>query len=55
MKSEELSGSKTLTLQAMLSGGKGQVAWQHTQLFRAEMGKEGHFQLTLLVHLKPKQ
>jgi hypothetical protein len=34
LKSEGLSGSKKLTLTALMSGGKGDVAWQHTQLFR---------------------
>ena len=39
MKSEGLAGSKKVTLTAMLSGGKGDVAWQHTQLMRTHKDK----------------
>uniref|UniRef100_A0A1B6G378 Peptide-N(4)-(N-acetyl-beta-glucosaminyl)asparagine amidase n=1 Tax=Cuerna arida TaxID=1464854 RepID=A0A1B6G378_9HEMI len=34
MKTSELRGSSNLTLTATLKGGKGDVAWQHAQLFR---------------------
>jgi hypothetical protein len=34
LKSEGLSGAKKVALTAMLSGGTGDLAWQHTQLFR---------------------
>lgn len=30
----DLHGCKTLTITAVLQGGKGDLAWQHTQLFR---------------------
>ena len=40
LNSEQMSGSKELKISAMLSGGKGDVAWQHTQLFRTEMTKD---------------
>ena len=44
LQSEELSGSKSLTLKATLSGGKGDVAWQHAQLFRAKLDQNDiHF------------
>ena len=33
-----MAGSKKVTLTAAMSGGKGDVAWQHTQLMRT--GKE---------------
>ncbi len=52
MKSEELKGSKSIKLQASLSGGKGDVAWQHTQLFRTEMSKTDDVQLRLILKLK---
>ena len=40
LNSEQMNGSKELKVSAMLSGGKGDVAWQHTQLFRTEMNKD---------------
>ena len=41
MKSEGLAGAKKVTLTATLSGGKGDVAWQHTQLMRTHKDKAG--------------
>ena len=41
LNSEQMNGSKELKVSAMLSGGKGDVAWQHTQIFRTEMIKDG--------------
>uniref|UniRef100_A0A0K2T0P7 Peptide-N(4)-(N-acetyl-beta-glucosaminyl)asparagine amidase n=2 Tax=Lepeophtheirus salmonis TaxID=72036 RepID=A0A0K2T0P7_LEPSM len=35
LNSEALAGAKKVSLTASLSGGKGDVAWQHAQLFRA--------------------
>ena len=53
LKSEELSGSKNLTLKATLSGGKGDVGWQHAQLFRTAFDKnEESVQLRLIIKLK---
>ena len=34
MKDVNIKGSRTFTVTARLSGGQGDVAWQHTQLFR---------------------
>jgi len=36
MKTEQLNGSRDLKLSAMMSGGEGDLAWQHTQLFRCD-------------------
>lgn len=55
LKSEELSGSKNVTLKAKLSGGKGEVGWQHAQLFRTSSKpdiQENEFQLKLVIILK---
>ena len=53
LKSEELSGSKNLTLKATLSGGKGDIAWQHTQLFRTAFDKnDDSVQFRLIIKLK---
>ena len=51
LKSEELSGSKSLLLKATLSGGKGDVAWQHAQLFRTAFDNLD-VQLRFIVKLK---
>ena len=53
LKSEELSGSKSLILKATLSGGKGDVGWQHAQLFRTKMDdqNQSEFQFKFIVKL----
>ena len=53
LKSEELSGSKSLILKATLSGGKGDVGWQHAQLFRTKMDDQNQsdFQFKFIVKL----
>ena len=51
LKSEELSGSKSLILKATLSGGKGDVGWQHAQLFRTKMDDQSDFQFKFIVKL----
>ena len=48
----DLSGSKTLTLTAHMRGGKGDVAWQHTQLFRQEMSDTKLYPLDIKITLK---
>ena len=54
LNSEQMSGSKELKISAMLSGGKGDIAWQHTQLFRTEMTDSdmSKFQFKLVVKLQ---
>ena len=47
------SGLKTLTLKSTLSGGKGDVGWQHAQLFRTAFDKnDDSMQLKIIIKLK---
>ncbi|XP_062574354.1 peptide-N(4)-(N-acetyl-beta-glucosaminyl)asparagine amidase-like [Saccostrea cucullata] len=48
----DLSGADEMTLTAMLSGGKGDVAWQHTQLFRQKMDNSIFHPLDIKVYFK---
>ena len=50
----DLSGSKTLTFTAHMRGGKGDVAWQHTQLFRQEMSETKLYPLDIKITLKKR-
>jgi len=52
LKSDELAGSKYVSVSASLKGGSGNVAWQHTQLFRAKMGSNEEKKFKLIVRLK---
>ena len=52
LKTDELSGSKSLILEAILSGGEGDMAWQHAQLFRTKINNsQNNFQFKLTVKL----
>lgn len=48
----ELSGEDEMTLTAMLSGGKGEVAWQHTQMFRQKIDDTNFHPLDVKVFFK---
>ncbi|KAJ8925931.1 hypothetical protein NQ315_009783 [Exocentrus adspersus] len=48
---KDFSGSRALTISASLSGGKGDVSWQHAQLFRQPSDNED-FPFSLTVTLK---
>ena len=48
----DLAGSNTMTLTAHMRGGKGDVAWQHTQLFRQGMAETDIFPLDIKITLK---
>lgn len=47
-----LSGSKTIQLTATLTGGKGNVAWQHAQLFSEPVGGNDDFSFDVTVTLR---
>ncbi|XP_067001285.2 peptide-N(4)-(N-acetyl-beta-glucosaminyl)asparagine amidase isoform X2 [Anabrus simplex] len=47
-----LKGCQSFTLNAELTGGKGDVAWQHAQLFRQDIGKTTEFPFSILVKFK---
>merc|ERR1719222_1464418 len=49
--SQQVGGSKELTLKANLSGGRGACAYQHAQLFRTKMNSND-IQFKLLVKLR---
>jgi hypothetical protein len=48
----DFSGSDVLTLSADMSGGNGNVAWQHTQLFRQGIDEKAVHPLELRVTFK---
>lgn len=45
---DDLVGNESFTITAILTGGKGDIAWQHTQLFRQSTnGYEFPFELNI--------
>lgn len=54
MKSFDFSGKQEFIVTASLFGGKGDVAWQHTQLFRQKLDNN-EFELTFNVHIRKIQ
>ena len=57
LETEQLSGSRELTLTATLSGGNADtgVAWQHAQLFRRSRSGEAEPQMRIKVFLKKEE
>ena len=49
---QSLSGSSSLSLEVNMSGGKGDVAWQHTQLFRQKDTETTEFPFDVKITLK---
>ena len=47
-----LTGSKSLKLTASLTGGNGDTAWQHAQLFSQPIDKEDEVSLEITVTLR---
>ena len=47
-----LSGCRSVHLKASLSGGQGDVAWQHTQLFRMGLNDHDTYPLDIVIHLR---
>ncbi|EDV26937.1 uncharacterized protein TRIADDRAFT_22754 [Trichoplax adhaerens] len=48
----EVHDCQEVTLTAFLSGGKGDVAWQHTQLFRQSINNKNEYLLDIQLELK---
>ncbi|XP_078095513.1 peptide-N(4)-(N-acetyl-beta-glucosaminyl)asparagine amidase [Mustelus asterias] len=46
------NGSTELILEAELSGGKGDVAWQHTQLFRQSLNDRQEYPMEIIITLQ---
>ena len=47
----DLNGAKTLSIKAVMHGGKGEVAWQHTQLFRQSIQSKGEYPFEIRLFL----
>ncbi|MCP4485365.1 MAG: hypothetical protein GY823_12510 [Flavobacteriaceae bacterium] len=52
--SSKFHGSSDLQLTATLSGGKGDTAWQHAQLFRQNVKDLNEFPLDITLHFAKK-
>ena len=51
-KINDFEGMSSMTLTVNLSGGKGDVAWQHTQLFRQSMEEKDSSPLEIIINFK---
>lgn len=47
----DFSGTTEIILEAELSGGDGDIAWQHTQLFRESLNDCGEICLEIIIKL----
>lgn len=47
-----LSGSSELIVTAELSGGEGDVSWQHTQLFRQSLKESEESSFEVIIYLQ---
>ncbi|XP_070567617.1 peptide-N(4)-(N-acetyl-beta-glucosaminyl)asparagine amidase-like [Ptychodera flava] len=54
MVTKDLKGASTVTLTAEMHGGRGDIAWQHTQLFRQSMDDQSVFPLDIRITLREK-
>ncbi|XP_077997764.1 peptide-N(4)-(N-acetyl-beta-glucosaminyl)asparagine amidase-like [Glandiceps talaboti] len=54
VQTDDLEGAKSVTMTAEMSGGRGNIAWQHTQLFRQSVDEISHFPLDIKITLREK-
>lgn len=54
LSSNELSGSTSLTIKAVLKGGQGACGWQHAQLFRQSTNDNTNYPFHVHITFKNK-
>ena len=50
----KLTGAERVTLTSILSGGKGNLAWQHAQLFRQNLNSENEHSMVIRISSKKR-